>query len=103
MNGAIVSTVGWDTAVMSSGAAQYAPSNYKEVAGQMNTQGQSPSILDQFSTMHGWTGVGIEIDQSFLPALVVHSLTPGCSAQKCGAIMNGDQVLSFCTLSPVCC
>lgn len=103
MNGVLVSTVGWDTALMSGGASHYAPTSSKEANDQPNIPSHGPSMLDQWSSMHGWTGVGIDIDKSLLPALVVSSLTPGCSAQKCGAIMTGDQVCEpdACRLSAV--
>ena len=92
MNGTLISTVGWDIAPVSTGGGH--AGQWTHTSKDMNEQQKNngPSMLENWGTLHGWTGVGIEIDQSILPALVVSSLTPGCSAQKCGAIMPGDQV-----------
>jgi hypothetical protein len=88
--GGLVSTVGWGTvSTLQSGTLQH---HSQELIDPRSVSGHGQSMLDHWSTLHGWTGVGIDIDQSLLPALVVSSLTPGCSAQKCGAIMRGDQV-----------
>jgi hypothetical protein len=87
----LVSTVGWDPASMSKGISLTTP---KSITDPMYGQANGRSMLENWSSLHGWTGVGIEIDQNLLPALVVTSTMNGCSAHKCGAILPGDQVPS---------
>ena len=68
MNGGFVmSTVGWDTATTSNGALHsgHWPNISKDLSEQERNVAIGPSMLDQWSTSHGWTGV--EIDRSLLP------------------------------------